>query len=366
MNPILKSLIQFLYPAQCLHCGVSLDPSAHYICKFCWEQIDFVEEPLCQTCGYPLALSKKANSERQKDIWFRKARSIANYYEHKQIEHENYVTDGIPKYSCDRCPRDIKPLFSLDLDYQNELNNGISAFYKNFGRLANRTSKKILNAFNENTRTLSDRAYILTEKKDYGWQIIDGEKEYLIRKEGERLNVYGFELINNQERMSNEDKDPISAVSKAIHLLKYEGKTIMDQPLAQLMIKNMPLLLNKDDYDLIIPLPIHKRKLHKRGYNQVELIGRKLSKAIGIPIDTQSLVKIIETESQARSSYMKRGINLKGAFDVSEQSKLEGKRILLIDDVMTTGASMNESAKALVTKGKVMYVDVLTIVRAIV
>jgi ComF family protein len=365
MNALIKSFIYFLYPAKCRHCEENLDPSRHYICKSCWEQINFIEEPYCQTCGYPLAFANYSGDEKPRDVWFRKARSIANYYEHDQIEFGTYAIEDSPKHPCNRCPKDVKPLFSISSDFHYDLNKGVSPFWKNLGRLTGSVSKKLLDAFEEHNKPLSDKAFVLIEKEDYGWQVKD-EQEYIVRKEGDRISIYGFELHSDQDKASDsKEEKPISVVSDAIHLLKYDGKTIMAEPLSKLMINNMPILLNVEDYDLIIPLPIHIKKLRKRGYNQVELIGRRLSKATGIPIDTQSLTKIMDTESQASSSYMKRGINLKGAFDVSDPSKIEGKRVLLIDDVMTTGASMNESAKALVTKGKVKYVDVLTLVRAV-
>ncbi|HGJ66512.1 TPA: hypothetical protein ENS27_14205 [bacterium] len=357
MNPVLKSLIKFLYPAQCHHCKENLDPTDHYICKSCWEQSEFIKEPVCQTCGYPIGFTDKTSDERPNDVWFRKARSIANYYEHDKISLTDYIMNDKPNNSCNRCPKDVKPLFSIDLYFHNELNRGAKGFIK----LKSKPSKELSSAFGE----YSSKAFIMVDKIDYGWQLIDGDREFLLRRDGEKINVYGINPIHPFENKADYQEKSISAISNAIHLLKYGGKTIMAEPLARLMIENMPRLLNKDDYDFIIPLPMYKNKLRKRGYNQVELIGRRLSKAIGIPLDTTSLIKIMETESQASSPFMKRGINLKGAFDVSDKSKIEGKRILLIDDVMTSGASMNESAKALMTKGGVEFVDVLTLVRAV-
>ena len=91
MNALMKSLITFIYPAQCRHCGENLDPSdGHYVCRSCWQQAEFIERPYCQVCGYPLnpaaVLPDKVSPcdrclEREKEIrtWFRKARSIAYY-----------------------------------------------------------------------------------------------------------------------------------------------------------------------------------------------------------------------------------------------------------------------------------------------
>ncbi len=370
MNPVIKSLIRFLYPAQCHLCEENLDPLDRYICKFCWNRTEYIDKPVCQTCGYPLAYAENSGTERPKDVWFRKSRSIANYYEHDEIIFVEYDEENEPKNSCSRCPRDVKPIFSLELDFHNDLDKGVPAILESIGKLKGRASRRISSTFKEHNAPLSSRAFIMVEKDSYGWRIKDGDQEYLLRREGERISVYGINIIPPLEKRvrgipQTVSEKSISALSNAIHLLKYSGKTIMAEPLAMIMIKHIHLLLNVKDYDVIIPLPIHKKKLRQRGYNQVELIGRRLSKAVGIPLDIESLVKTIETESQAHSSFMKRGINLKGAFDVSERSRIEGKRVLLIDDVMTSGASVNESAKALVTKGRVKYVDVLTLVRAV-
>ena len=156
-----------------------------------------------------------------------------------------------------------------------------------------------------------------------------------------------------------------SALGEAVRLLKYQGKTVMAKPLADSMVKAMPAFFGMEDYDYIIPVPIHKKKRRDRGYNQMELIGRELSAATGIPLETESFVKIKNTRPQMSLSTKDRFTEVRGAFDVPDPSQIAGKRVLLIDDVATTFATANESARTLTRKGKVKYVDVFTLTRRV-
>jgi ComF family protein len=243
MNALLRSLVMFLYPAQCRHCGENLDPAdGHYICKTCWREIKLIKKPYCETCGYPLS-------------------SLAA------------LPELIP--TCDRCPD------------------------------------------------------------------------------------------NPSFRKARSVAEYDSAAGEAVRLLKYSGKTIMAKPVANLMIKAMPVFFGMEDYDYIVPVPLHKKRKQKRGYNQAELIGEELSKATGIPIETHSLVRTFNTPPQVNLPYKDRQANVKGHFDVIDSSGIAGKRILLVDDVLTTGATVNESANILLRKGKASYVDVFTLLRVI-
>ena len=125
----------------------------------------------------------------------------------------------------------------------------------------------------------------------------------------------------------------------------------------------MSTLFGMEDYDYIIPVPLHKRRRRQRGYNQVELIGERLSKATNIPIESHYLVKIVDTPSQVNVPYKERQNNVRGRFDVTDPSRIKGKGILLIDDVYTTGATATESSRTLLRKGKPKYVDVFTLLR---
>ncbi len=177
------------------------------------------------------------------------------------------------------------------------------------------------------------------------------------------LCKYCPEKINFRKARSIADYD--SVVGEAIRLLKYHGKVVMAKRLAELMVDALPNLFLIEDYDLIIPVPIHKKRYIKRGYNQVEVIGRIFSQKVGIPLESQSLMKIKDTPSQTVIGISDRIDNVRGSFGVVDTTKLKGKRILLIDDIMTTGATVNECSKVLTNKGKTSYIDVFTIARRI-
>ena len=103
--------------------------------------------------------------------------------------------------------------------------------------------------------------------------------------------------------------------------------------------------------DIIIPVPLHRRRLAKRRFNQSALLARAISKQSGVPFDSHSLLRKRHTPSQGGQSYVGRRRNVSGAFRVSPKSNLKGLSILLIDDVMTTGATIESCARTLKRAG---------------
>jgi ComF family protein len=114
--------------------------------------------------------------------------------------------------------------------------------------------------------------------------------------------------------------------------------------------------------DLIIPIPLHYTRLLKRRYNQSALLAKELSKLSGIKTDYGSVVRHKRTKPQVQFSGSARHRNVKDAFSVKRPINIKGKRIILIDDVMTTGSTLSECAKALLSSGA-LSVDFLTIAR---
>jgi len=101
----------------------------------------------------------------------------------------------------------------------------------------------------------------------------------------------------------------------------------------------------------LIPVPMHSKRIRKRGYNQAGLIARELSSIFHIPVIYDVLIKQKDTPPQAGLNYKQRLDNLKGAFSVKNTEKIEGKTVVLVDDVYTTGTTINQCALLLRRKG---------------
>ena len=141
-------------------------------------------------------------------------------------------------------------------------------------------------------------------------------------------------------------------IKKLIHQFKYEPYIKeLAEPLANLIITHF-LLLDKSNQiwkgKILVPIPLSKGKLKERGFNQAEEIAKNLSNFLKIPL-CNCLVKIKETPSQVDLSEKERRENIKRVFEIEEEAK--DKRILLVDDVYTTGTTMNEAAKVLKEAG---------------
>lgn len=134
-----------------------------------------------------------------------------------------------------------------------------------------------------------------------------------------------------------------SSLKKAIHLLKFRGIKRLAKPLSRLLLE-LPI----PESDLIIPVPLHLKKLREREFNQTALIGSWLSKELNIPIKIDNLFKIKETPPQTMLRRKERLENMKNAFFATGVMNAD---ILLIDDVITSGATVRECSKSLMQKG---------------
>ena len=105
------------------------------------------------------------------------------------------------------------------------------------------------------------------------------------------------------------------------------------------------------DADIVAFVPMTERAVKKRGYNQARLLAEGVSERTGIPLEAELLIKTRDTGEQKELARRERAQNLKGSFRVHERAKCRGKRILLIDDVMTTGATANAVSQALFGAG---------------
>lgn len=134
----------------------------------------------------------------------------------------------------------------------------------------------------------------------------------------------------------------------AIHRLKYNGDVALGEVLARPLVQ----MISSLDWtlDAVVPVPIGIARRAERGYNQAAVIGFPLALGCGIPYQPRWLVKIRETPSQVGLTVLERQNNLQGAFS-SEKKAAAGKFILIIDDVTTTGATMEACSTALLTAG---------------
>jgi len=147
-----------------------------------------------------------------------------------------------------------------------------------------------------------------------------------------------------------------------INHFKYNHKTHLRRPLALLALEGLTEFITGQTPDLIIPVPLHRSRLRNRGFNQAVLLGDLFSSRLSAPMLVDGLTRTRQTEPQIELSAEDRRNNVKGAFAANRADMIYGKRILLLDDVMTTGSTVNECAKVLKKAGATLVV-VATIAR---
>jgi ComF family protein len=134
---------------------------------------------------------------------------------------------------------------------------------------------------------------------------------------------------------------------RLIHRLKYHGDQEVGERLGALFAHELLASERMKGIDVIVPVPLHPKKLHVRGYNQCDCIARGMAETLGADISLNNLTRTHFSASQTRRGRISRWSNVKDIFWVREPEKFENKRILLIDDVITTGATIEACATAL-------------------
>ncbi len=146
---------------------------------------------------------------------------------------------------------------------------------------------------------------------------------------------------------------------EAIHALKYDGTPDLAGPLTPLLLDAWQSM--SQTIGILVPVPLHARRLRERGYNQSELLSRRLSARCGIPVEAGLLRRVRYTRQQAQLPGSERKHNVQGAFAAAPEA--QNKHIALVDDVFTSGSTLVECAKALLSAGAAS-VCALTLARA--
>ncbi len=149
---------------------------------------------------------------------------------------------------------------------------------------------------------------------------------------------------------------------EAVHALKFGGKTALANPLGDLMAEAGPAVLPVEVVDCLVPVPLHPTREAERGFNQSMLLARRVSRRWGIPVRPRALRRQRFTRPQTDLDADERRRNVRGAFALSRRAAVDGRHVLLIDDVFTTGATVSECARVLLDAGAAT-VGVLTVAR---
>jgi len=161
-------------------------------------------------------------------------------------------------------------------------------------------------------------------------------------------------------------------ITEVIHCFKYRGKIQLARPLGEVLLTAFMFFWDRDSIDIILPVPLHSSRFRRRGFNQADLLirnwpdmaARRICDISPIRIERDVLVRKLPTAPQTALGRAQRAVNIKNAFDLNREGAIVDKRVLLIDDVYTTGATVNECGRLLLSRGA-HQVDVLTLARAI-
>ena len=149
---------------------------------------------------------------------------------------------------------------------------------------------------------------------------------------------------------------------KLAHRLKYSDRAELARPIARWMARAGADILA--DADFLVPVPLHRLRLWQRRFNQAALLAKEVSRWTGKPCDVGALLRVKATRSQVGLSRVQRAENLQGAFRVAEGASVRGRNVILVDDVLTSGATANAASRVLLRAGA-KRVDVLVFARVV-
>jgi ComF family protein len=145
-----------------------------------------------------------------------------------------------------------------------------------------------------------------------------------------------------------------------MHQLKYRGNKELGVYLGRLMGYALEATNRFRYVDALVPLPLFPSKERKRGYNQAAVLCEGMAEAMGKPVLKDVVVRTAHTETQTRKNRIERWLNMEGRFELAKPQAIEGKHVLLVDDVMTTGATL-EACGAVLLQGQNVQLSVATL-----
>ena len=145
-----------------------------------------------------------------------------------------------------------------------------------------------------------------------------------------------------------------------LHLLKYKGRQDVGEELGRQLGFELKKSVLFNNVNIVIPVPLHPKREKKRGYNQAECIAKGIAESMGIEIQSRNIIRNKETQTQTNKSRIERWKNVDSIFEIKQPEKLINKNILLVDDVVTTGATLEACAQAILkTKGTTVNIAAL-------
>ncbi|NNC50816.1 MAG: ComF family protein [Flaviramulus sp.] len=150
--------------------------------------------------------------------------------------------------------------------------------------------------------------------------------------------LYGRAKIENGTALFRFEKESI--VQQLIHNLKYKDHEIIGYVLGNWLGNELKTIEAYQDIDIVIPVPLHEKKLKKRGYNQVAKFGQQIAEALNADYKDDVLIKITNTKSQTNKSRFSRWMNTDELFALKNMDAVDNKHILIVDDIITTGATL--------------------------
>lgn len=183
-------------------------------------------------------------------------------------------------------------------------------------------------------------------------------------------------MLNKHSKFAIEKNENIkSNFNEHLYIFKYEGiirstilnykfkdKSYMYKTFVNFLLKNKKFFEILQTYDTIIPVPISKNRQRERGYNQSDLIAREIARCTNLKIEKDSLFKVKNIIEQSKLNKEDRFKNIQGVYKLKNKEKLTDKRILLLDDIYTTGSTVNECCK-MIKEAKPETIGVLTIAK---